>query len=263
MENKKHNLIFLAFAIMVISACAPPAPFDSRPVITSTVAKTLPTATALPQMTPTPTCDGILRIMPLGDSITFGETATAYGGYENALQSSLAHDGFRFDLVGSQKSPSKIIPDIDHEGHPGWSISALKDRIDQEGWLEAYQPEIILLHIGTNDIRHGNGIYAAESLSALLDDILTRLPEAHIIVAQIIPYRWGATQGHKLYNEAIPDIVSSKGERVSLVDMQSLLEYKDYTGSIHPNKYGYDKIGTAWEKAILALGDEVACYRNK
>ena len=154
--------------------------------------------------------------MPLGDSITFGDTDPRSGGYRYFLSTLLENDGYKIDFVGSQKSGTEFMPDPDNEGHSGWKILALKSGIDSNGWLETYQPDIILLHIGTNDVRYGDAVYAPDKLSALLDDILVRLPEVlYLVVAQIVPFNWGPTQGHKLYNDAIP-VSSHPGDHTRL-----------------------------------------------
>ncbi len=186
-----------------------------------------------------------LRIMPLGDSITFGWPDRAYGGYRHLLGKLLAKDGYVFDFVGSQRGGN--------EGQPGWTIGQIKKGLDSEGWLETYRPDLILLHIGTNDIRQGNAASAPDNLSALLDDILARLPQARVIVAQIIPFRRGSDPDHQSYNAAIPRIVASKGPRVSMVDMESILSKGDYSDGLHPNSGGYDKMARAWEPAIRAV----------
>jgi lysophospholipase L1-like esterase len=196
-----------------------------------------------------------LKIMPLGDSITFGTPDRSYGGYRHALGTLLANDGYIVDFVGSQQSGNKVIPDPDNEGHSGWTIGQIKSGIDANGWLETYQPDIILLHIGTNDVHRGNAASAPGNLSALLDDILARLPQARIIVAQIIAFRWSPDQSHQSYNAVIPGIVASKGPRVSMVDMRNILSRSDYADDLHPNAGGYDKMARAWEKAIRAVVD--------
>jgi lysophospholipase L1-like esterase len=193
-----------------------------------------------------------LRIMPLGDSISFGTPEPLYGGYRHALGDLLAKDGYRINFVGSQKSGTGVIPDPDNEGHPGWTIAQIKKGIDTNRWLETYQPDIILLHIGTNDISHGNAASAPSQLSTLLDDILARLPRVRVIVAQIIPYRRGLGPDHQLYNAAVPGIVASKGPRVSVVDMQHILSKSDYSDDLHPNTSGYDKMARAWGIALRA-----------
>ena len=194
-----------------------------------------------------------VKIMPLGDSITFGTRDPSYGGYRHLLWTLLMNDGYKMDFVGSRKSGNASSPDSDNEGHPGWTITQIKSGIDSNGWLETYQPDIILLHIGTNDIRQGNVDSAPNNLSVLLDDILLRLPKTHVIVAQIIPFRRGPEPGHESFNAAIPGIVASKGPRVSMVDMQNILSKSDYADGLHPNAAGYDKMARAWEPAIRAV----------
>jgi len=191
--------------------------------------------------------------MPLGDSITLGTPDQSYGGYRHVLGILLAKDGYTIDFVGSQRSGNRSIPDPDNEGHPGWTIAQIKSGIDVDGWLETYKPDIILLHIGTNDISHGNAASAPDNLSALLDDMLARLPKVRVIVAQIIPFRRGPDQGHQSYNRAIPGIVASKGPRVSVIDMQNILSMSDYADGLHPNASGYDKMARAWETALRAM----------
>lgn len=197
--------------------------------------------------------------MPLGDSITYGEGIPSYGGYRNLLGAMLESDGYIIDFVGSQKSAEDVLPDADHEGHSGWTILDIKRGIDSEGWLETYEPDIILLHIGSNDLigtndsPYGNSAYAPSDLSALLDDIHVRLPVTHIIVAQIIPTRWGSDSNHQNYNDALLKVVASKGVRVSVVDMRNILSKSDFTTLYHPSPKGYDKMAHVWESAISAL----------
>jgi lysophospholipase L1-like esterase len=193
--------------------------------------------------------------MPLGDSITVGVPDTDHGGYRNLLGTLLTNDGYIVDFVGSQQTRIGVIPDPDNEGHSGWKIFNIKDGIDSQGWLETYRPELILIHLGTNDIIRDHGTEAPQNLAVLLDDILFRLPETHIIVAQIIPYSSGPTEKHISLNAAIPDIVAARAPRVSMVDMQNILSQDDYADTYHPNNQGYDKMARAWETAILGLQD--------
>jgi lysophospholipase L1-like esterase len=192
-----------------------------------------------------------VKIMPLGDSITYGTPNPGYRGYRRSLWELLKNDGYTVHFVGSQHSGT--VPDQDNEGHPGWTVAQIKNGIDANRWLESSEPDIILLHIGTNDIRLGHAAMAPANLSTLLDDILARLPHTHVIVAQIIPFRPGSDKDHQSYNDAIPRIVASKGPRVSLVDMRTTVLPGDYADGLHPNASGYDKMARAWEPAIRAV----------
>ena len=266
-----RNAVFYLTLAMLLAACAPFATnfpvVMTSPTASPTAIPTLisPSETPVPQLTATvtPSCvvspKTSLKIMPLGDSITYGEGIPSYGGYRNLLGALLESDGYIIDFVGSQKSAEDVLPDADNEGHSGWTILDIKRGIDSEGWLETYQPDIILLHIGSNDLigtndsPYGNSAYAPNDLATLLDDILIRLPEAHIIVAQIIPTRWGSDSNHQNYNDALLKVVASKGPRVSVVDMQNILSKSDFTTLYHPSPKGYDKMAHIWESAILAL----------
>jgi hypothetical protein len=270
-----RNRIFYLTLTILLAACAPVA--ANSPVVVTSLTVSLPAVpilispseTPVPQLTAIPFCESSqkisLKIMPLGDSITYGDGIPGYGGYRNLLGAMLESDGYMIDFVGSQKSAEDVLPDADNEGHPGWTISDIKRGIDTEGWLETYQPDIILLHIGSNDLigsndsPYGNLAYAPDDLSALLDDILARLPETHIIVAQIIRTRWGSDSNHLFYNDAIPGIVASKGRRVSVVDMRNILSRGDFTTLYHPSPRGYDKMAHVWEKAILTLDLAAGC----
>ncbi len=67
-----------------------------------------------------------LRIMPLGDSITYGSSSALGGGYRAPLWTLLRNGSYNVDFVGTQtNNPRKdgSLGDIDHEGHSGWKLS--------------------------------------------------------------------------------------------------------------------------------------------
>lgn len=72
---------------------------------------------------------------------------------------------------------------------------------------------------------------------------------------KIMPLGESITLGSpdRSYNVAIPGIVASKGSRVSVLDMQTILSMSDDADRLHPNAAGYDKMGGAWETAIRAV----------
>jgi lysophospholipase L1-like esterase len=157
-----------------------------------------------------------LRIMPLGDSITFGFTtnkARNPGGYRYYLENMLEETGAKVDFVGTKSRGSADMKDRDHQGMPGWTIRRLAadpvschDAWDPDELVGPYKdgiadhyrgfvsridspPDIVLLMIGTNDI-----IKVTDSVptlhtryTALLDTISTVSPEAHIVAANLLP----------------------------------------------------------------------------
>src|SRR3954468_23529667 len=72
-----------------------------------------------------------LRIMPLGDSITWGVGSARQSGYRAALYQRLTSAGLNVDFVGSMSRGTG--PDRDNEGHKGWTIGRLAAHVD--GWL--------------------------------------------------------------------------------------------------------------------------------
>jgi len=272
--NMIRNIIYQLTLVVLLSACSwSIANFPGGNSLADSnlsVVESRPTSSTSQEKIPStliPSCENLnkmmLKIMPLGDSITYGDGDLGNGGYRNLLGTLLVNDGYMVDFVGSQKNGEDVIPDPDNEGHPGWRILNIKQGIDTNNWLETYQPDIILLHIGSNDLRYGNGIYAPENLSTLLDDIIKRLPQTHIIVAQIIPTLWGMDSDHHSYNDAIPGVIAPKGVNVSMVDMRYILSKSDFITLYHPNTDGYNKMAYAWESAILALDLEAGCLNPK
>ena len=71
-----------------------------------------------------PVSEAIIRIMPLGDSITRGFTgSTDHTGYRRELDLTLTGDGYPFDFVGNLVEPIGLPNDFDkdHEGHSGFT----------------------------------------------------------------------------------------------------------------------------------------------
>src|SRR5262249_13855023 len=111
-----------------------------------------------------------IRVMPLGDSITYGVGSSSGSSYRADLWRRLVTQaGYNIDFVGSQRSGS--LPDTDNEGHSGWRIDQIAASVD--GWLSTYQPDVVLLHIGTNDMNQNYQVDTApQRLGALIDRIL-------------------------------------------------------------------------------------------
>ncbi len=192
---------------------------------------------------------GPVVIMPLGDSITDGFTVP--GAYRIKLWNTIQSNGQKVDFVGSMSNGPAELGDKNHEGHSGWRIDQIDARID--GWMTTYKPQIVLLHIGTNDLSQNYNLSTApDRLSALIDKICAKLPaNGKVYVASLIPLSY-ATQ-MATYNSKIPGIVQSKanaGKPVYFVDMNSKVTTSDLADGVHCNRTGYDKMADAWYAAI-------------
>ncbi|HEU5086938.1 MAG TPA: SGNH/GDSL hydrolase family protein [Roseiflexaceae bacterium] len=190
--------------------------------------------------------------MPLGDSITDGYNIP--GGYRIKLWQDLVARNPSINFVGSTSNGPSSLGDRQHEGHSGWRI----DQIDANivAWLNASQPDIVLLLIGTNDVLQQYQLSSAPArLSELIDTITSTSPATHVIVASIPPLENGDRNGRaQTYNSAIPAIVADKiaaGQSVSYVNAYSALTPADLADGVHPNQAGYDKLAAVWYHALL------------
>lgn len=146
------------------------------------------------------------------------------------------------------------------------------DGVQNSNWLNV-NPDIILLHIGANDILTPDAATAPDRLDTLLGDIFAKKPNVRVIVAEIIG---GSTVTHDsraatydagivTYNAAITQKVAARaqqGQHVSLVDMYSLMNINHQTNAqgqqlfadiSHPNQIGYNLMGDTWAGAIKTL----------
>lgn len=205
-----------------------------------------------PAPTPTPGPNVTKKIMPLGDSITDGIFSP--GGYRIKLWSNVETAGKKIDFVGSLSNGPSNLPDKNHEGHSGWRIDQLDTNIN--GWMDRFQPDIVLLHIGTNDITQDYDLgNAANRVGSLVDKICAKLPGGgKVYVAQVIPISYASgNQAAMNFNNQLASMVQSKknsGKPVELVDMHSALSASDLQDQVHPNMTGYNKMADTWFNAI-------------
>jgi len=205
-----------------------------------------------------------VTIMPLGDSITYGVDGlhpvdglhlANNGGYRLLLWNTLVREGADIDYVGSQKSGPNTF-DTANEGHPGYRIDQIAANIFD--WLNTYRPNFILLHIGTNDIAQNDDVADAPArLSNLIGQITTTVPNATLIVAQILPIANPILNAEvETYNAAIPSIVQSwtaQGKHVHYVDMYDAVPVSDLPDGIHPTNQGYGLMANVWNTALIPL----------
>ncbi len=191
-----------------------------------------------------------LRLMPIGDSITSGYKSSTNNGYRGPLWSALINQGDALDMVGSIRDG--VMFDPDHEGHSGYRIDQVASLLN--GALSTYQPNLVTLHIGSNDMNQNYQVSTAPNrLTSMIDQILAAAPSATILVAQLICNSDAAVQSRiNAYNSQIPGIVwarANAGKHVYMVSMSSL-NTGDLEDGLHPNDTGYQKMANAWGAAI-------------
>ena len=232
------------------------------------------------------------KIMPLGDSITQGITSGVPDeafqvSYRKALYDKLEAAGYVINdeiFVGTLFS-GESVPDFDpdHDGHSGWQADEIvdgksgfpaNDKLDQ--WLDAEKPNIVLLHIGTNDISNNNEdwIEVDDILDAIDDYEKNHLempsgwfcPLSSIGVASLDNPPCQNSLDTTTFNSNVRDNVfvprQASGDKIVLVDMQNGadIDYRrstsggDMWDDIHPfADYGFAKMANLWWSALQQI----------
>ncbi|WP_187270219.1 SGNH/GDSL hydrolase family protein [Pontibacter qinzhouensis] len=244
--------------------------------------------------------DFVYKIMPLGDSNTEGHDKTTNNteipmeyraSYRSELSKLLTDAKINFDFVGSRKSGSELVEDDDHAGFPGlgnghiasilrtgsYTTGGNTVPVTDRAYLDIYNPDIILLHTGTNGVSGDEE--GMNSLSAILDEIdyyeARAGKEVTVIVSKIIlrvcsgPLDWECPNrgGNEItieYNNRMGPMVADRiamGDRLVLVDMAdakldytyaSSLSNGDMADFLHPVQKGYDKMSMVWHNALVS-----------
>lgn len=166
------------------------------------------------------------------------------------------------DFVGTQ-SPQGCGFDYDgeHEGHPGVLVTDVAARNQLPAWLAASDPDVVVMHFGTNDVwsnRPTSSILAA--YTTLVGQMRAQNPEVSVLVAQILPMNPAgcAECGARVsdLNAAIPAwaaSVSTARSPVVVVDQWTgFSTASDTYDGVHPNASGDQKISSAWYPALTA-----------
>ena len=224
--------------------------------------------------------NGKVRIMPLGDSITDGininnSPAPANRvGYRKDLYdglTALSAGTYGIDFVGSVSSGSALMSDTNHEGHDGWcddnnpycTVSSGANIADSvSGFLSSNPPDIILLHIGTNEFSTDN-----TGVNTILNNINTWAQSNYavtVMVARIIPTTDGSLNV-EAFNNLVAGIANDRPfVKVFMVDEQTALDDPNNAdpnfadpnlmtagGVLHPNATGYTAMAIKWQADLV------------
>jgi lysophospholipase L1-like esterase len=195
--------------------------------------------------------------MPLGDSITQGNTER--DSYRRALYRRLQERGARVDFVGSLRDnhlgpPPNPDFDLDHEGHWGWTADEILAEID--GWARAARPQLVLLHLGSNDALRGQSHpETVEELARIVAALREVEPRVTVLLSLLIPAAKPEGPRIEELNAQLPalaDRLDAQGSRVVLVDQFTGFDPAgDTADGIHPNAAGEAKMAERWLEALL------------
>lgn len=201
------------------------------------------------------------RVMPLGDSITNGDGVglSERGGWRIRYWELAEAAAPTLDFVGSLENGPSSLPDHDHEGHSGKRIEELDALVRQNGWVESFAPDVVLLMAGANDVIQDYQVTGAPArMRALIEAIHEQRPEAWILVATLTVINTVPGEARaQAFNAELPAVVAelvADCVPVRLVDMHPVLTVADIdSGGVHPTQAGYDKLAAAWFDASRGL----------
>jgi lysophospholipase L1-like esterase len=213
------------------------------------------------------------NVMPTGDSITRGWSGFAsgtQGTYRRWLILDLDARSNTYDMVGPNSShPSGDYLDQglwDHDcfAAPGDNYDDIYNNIAAR--VTTYDPDLILLYIGINDLRHdGSGMDATTAIGELEKCIVNARaakPTVDFLVAELAPPLSTSTSGPSTiarleeYNpmvRALCESLDSTFSRVLAVDCFTGFGDTDLDDNVHPNEDGDKKIAAAFDDGIIAL----------
>jgi lysophospholipase L1-like esterase len=212
--------------------------------------------------------DQRIRIMPLGDSISSGPPATN-DSYRESLWNAMVNDAYYMNFVGSETGGTGFDPD--HAGFGGLTTSGLHTllstgynpdpsadgqypgQVTTGPLLNTIPADVVLLHIGTNDLNDPFSSTLVTNVENVLNDIDVFSENVTVVLAEIInrvPFDSNTTT----FNTAILGMVQNRiedGDKIITLDMENDagINYTvgiDFFDEWHPNAQGYAKMGDKW-----------------
>lgn len=210
----------------------------------------------------------IIKILPLGDSIT---CASKYKvSYRYPLWKQLLDAGKKMKFIGSQTEKgnggrewktykNNRFPPA-NEGHSGWRADQILNGLENgehglNNWLVNYNPDIVLIHLGTNDLHQKQTPESTrDDIHNIIKKLRSKNPRIKVILAEIIPLQENnnVIRLNQLLAKLAKQINKSNSPVIS-VDMYSGFNLKTdmQKDHIHPNANGEKKMAQNWFNALM------------
>lgn len=261
------------------------------------------------QVEPVSAASDPVKIIAMGDSITHGYI-NGDNGYRKYFCYDLQQNGItNFDMVGPNNNwtdsatydwnGTTITYDPAHAGYSGYAIQKIGSRQglqetifdttyvngDVSGnMMEAYQPDVIMLQIGTNDVLDAQLTGIGDRLEELVDKLIPYVSgDGQVLYLASIPnidaierydwlgaYEWTYGVSYKSdpekfvatvqaavddYNTIVKNLVAKKqaeGAHIEFSDINSTIDISagDLKDGVHPSEQGYAKMGQYWSNLL-------------
>lgn len=261
------------------------------------------------QIEPVSAASDPVKIIAMGDSITHGYI-NGDNGYRKYFCYNLQQNGVtNFDMVGPNNNwtdsatydcnGTTITYDPAHAGYSGYAIQKIGSRQglqetifdttyvngDVSGnMMEAYQPDVIMLQIGTNDVLDAQLTGIGDRLEELVDKLIPYVSgDGQVLYLASIPnidaierydwlgaYEWTYGVSYKSdpekfvatvqaavddYNTIVKNLVAKKqaeGAHIEFSDINSTIDISagDLEDGVHPSEQGYAKMGQYWSNLL-------------
>ncbi|WP_299756469.1 GDSL-type esterase/lipase family protein [uncultured Pontibacter sp.] len=219
--------------------------------------------------------------MPLGNSITQGDSE--HPGYKYRLWKKLVDAEVDVEFVGSHDVNKDGAPSLRgevykgktftnrNEGHWGWRTDEIlngqgnnkQNRLKE--WLKNYSPDIVLLHLGSNDVMQEQPVAETiAELESVVREIRKKNPNVTILMAQLIPI-WLQKVGQNTidrlndFNAQIPPLANRLNtEQSPVIVVNQNANFDPVPGAdtwdgIHPNSSGEEKMAQRWFDAMAIV----------
>lgn len=261
------------------------------------------------QVEPVSAASDPVKIIAMGDSITHGYI-NGDNGYRKYFCYGLQQNGItNFDMVGPNNNwtdsatydwnGTTITYDPAHAGYSGYAIQKIGSRQglqetifdttytdgDVSGnMMEVYQPDVIMLQIGTNDVLDAQLTGIGDRLEELVDKLIPYVSgDGQVLYLASIPdidaakkydwlgaYQWTYGVSYESdpekfvatvqaavddYNTIVKNLVAKKqaeGAHIEFSDINSTINVSagDLEDGVHPNEQGYAKMGQYWSNLL-------------
>ena len=238
--------------VMLWALVVPVLPAASDPLVSQSGPSSQPEASGSQVVPVDPESTETAVLMPVGDSITIGSTNAPgpQGTYRMFLYDRLVDRGLvvdDFDFVG----PYSDHPGVGYQRQgqwphgalavSGWRTNNVRDAIADA--FEAFEPDVLLMLIGINDLRGGVSAQdAADNVRLAIQTVLDQEPGTGVLLAEIPPANSPADAVVLDYNarlRGVAEELRAAGGEVWTVDLFTDYDVGDlhYDG-LHPNDAG-------------------------